>query len=77
MTDRSSLPRRTGVRWATALIGLLFLAIAGYLALQALQPGSGIGTWIAVLVIGALGADSLIAALRARASLLMRIGPLP
>lgn len=74
MSEPASFHRRAGVRWATALIGLLFLGIAGYLALQ---PGNGIGAWLAVLVIGALGADSLIAALRARTSLIMRIGPLP
>lgn len=74
MSERTPFHRRAGVRWATALIGVLFLGIAGYLALQS---GNGIGAWIAVLIISALGADSLIAALRARASLLMRIGPLP
>jgi len=74
MSERTSFHRRTGPRWAAALVGLLFLGIAGYLALQ---PDNGVGTWIAVVIIGALGADSLIAALRARTSLLMRIGPLP
>lgn len=74
MSERPSFHRSAGARWAGALIGMLFLGIAGYLALQ---PGNGMGTWIAALLIGALGADSVIAALRARSSLIMRIGPLP
>jgi len=62
------------MRIVTAAIGLLFVVAAVVILFVA--DGS-VKTWIAAGVVGGLGLDALVSALRARRSLLARIGPLP
>jgi hypothetical protein len=63
-------------RWVCAGVGLLFMVLA--LAIAISSDGSA-GGWVyaAAAVIGALGVEALVAAVRNRRSLLSRIGPLP
>lgn len=64
------------VRWVDVAIGLLLVgcSIASVVAsADDLRPGAV----IAALVIGGLGLDALVSALRRRRSLVSRIGPLP
>lgn len=74
MSEPPEPHQRTVGRWLAAIIGLMFVAIAGYLALR---PDNGTGAWIAAAILALLGIDALIAAVRARPSLIGRIGPLP
>ena len=58
----------------TFAFGTLFVACAvAIFIVSELSPG----VWIAGIVIGGLGLDAIISALRSRKSLLARIGPLP
>ncbi|MCD6679877.1 MAG: hypothetical protein LT102_04350 [Burkholderiaceae bacterium] len=59
-----------------SLLGVAFVAIALYLLLRP-HPSSLAGSLAAALVLGVLGVDALVSALRSRRSLLSRIGPLP
>ena len=61
-------------RWVTALFGGFLIGVA---ALVVIWSEGGIGPLIATLVLVALGVDAVLSALRKRASLLERIGPLP
>jgi uncharacterized membrane protein YczE len=57
-------------------MGALFVALAIAIVAVVERP-MGLGALIAALVIGLLGIDALINAVRNRRSLLSRIGPLP
>jgi uncharacterized membrane protein YdcZ (DUF606 family) len=63
-------------RWIGACLGAVFLAAAIVIVVQGL-PGPSAGEIVAALVLGGLGLDAVISALRDRRSLLERIGPLP
>jgi hypothetical protein len=65
-----------GSRIVTGCIGALFVALAIAIVAVVERP-MGPGALIAALVIGLLGIDALINAVRNRRSLLSRIGPLP
>lgn len=62
-------------RTFTFLIGAMFLGIG--IALPFIAPEAGWGGIVAAIVVGGLGLDAVVAALRNRPSLLARIGPLP
>lgn len=67
---------RQGNRIVTGCMGALFVALA--IAIIAVVDWPiGPGALVAALVIGLLGIDALISAVRAKRSLLSRIGPLP
>ncbi len=74
--DKDSYVHLTQRRIVSAAFGILFLTIAIVLVFL-IDASNPIGSVIAVLVIGALGLDSLLAAIRPRVSLIERIGPLP
>ncbi len=61
-------------RTVTCLFGVFFvgLAVAIFIAAEL-----SVGVWIAGFVIGGIGLDAVISAIRRRKSLLGRIGPLP
>ena len=63
-------------RVADALFGTFFLALAAAVLVLAWHS-SPIGSVIAALVLGFLGAEAIVSAVRCRRSLLSRIGPLP
>ena len=65
-----------GSRIVTGCMGALFVALAIAIIAVVDRP-MGPGALVAALVIGLLGIDALISAVRARRSLLSRIGPLP
>jgi hypothetical protein len=65
-----------GSRIVTGCMGALFFALAIALIAVADRP-IGLGALGAAMVIGLLGIDALISAVRAKRSLLSRIGPLP
>jgi hypothetical protein len=63
-------------RWATAVVGLLFVGIA--IAIVCLLAADlSFGSLAVAAVIGGLGIDALLSAARKRRSILSRIGPLP
>ena len=57
-------------------MGALFVALAIAIIVVVDRP-IGLGALVAAMVIGLLGIDALISAVRAKRSLLSRIGPLP
>lgn len=61
-------------RWVTAAIGLLFAASA--VAIVVVSDRS-VGPLLAAGVVGALGVDAVVSALRNKRAMLSRIGPLP
>ena len=61
-------------RIVTAGIGALFVVLA---VLIVCLSGNGWPAWLAALVVGGLGVDALVSALRKRRCLLARLGPLP
>ncbi len=63
-------------RVITAGLGLLFILVAVVIAVWS-DPPMHLGAVLTALVIGALGLDALISAVRRKRSLLSRIGPLP
>lgn len=63
-------------RIVTAAFGLFFLAIAVVIVFVA-DASNTLGATIAALVVGVLGLDAVLAAIRRRRSLLERIGPMP
>lgn len=65
-----------GSRKADAIVGALFLAV-GVAILPAAWPSTPLGAVAAAALVGGLGLEAIIAALRGRRSLLSRIGPLP
>ena len=65
-----------GSRIVTGCMGALFVALAIAIIVVADWP-LGPGALVAALVIGLLGIDALIGAVRGKRSLLSRIGPLP
>lgn len=75
MEERTERPHRFD-RWIAAGIGVLFVAIA--VTIVAESTGTPrLVVWLAALVIGALGIDAVVGAVRNRRCLLSRIGPLP
>jgi hypothetical protein len=65
-----------GGRIVTGCMGALFVALAIAIVVVVDRP-MGPGALAAAFVIGLLGVDALINAVRDRRSLLSRIGPLP
>lgn len=65
-----------GSRIVTGCVGALFVALAIAIIAVVDRP-IGLGAVVAAMVIGLLGIDALISAVRAKRSLLSRIGPLP
>jgi hypothetical protein len=65
-----------GSRIVTGCMGALFVALAIAIIAVVDRP-IGLGALVAAIVIGLLGIDALISAVRAKRSLLSRIGPLP
>mgnify|MGYP006326401139 CR=1 FL=1 len=65
-----------GSRIVTGCMGALFVALAIAIIAVVDRP-IGPGALVAAFVIGLLGTDALISAIRAKRSLLSRIGPLP
>lgn len=63
-------------RWASALVGTLFVGVAVAIALLA-GHDAGWAAYLVAGIVGALGADALLCALRHRRCLLSRLGPLP
>jgi hypothetical protein len=59
-----------------AAFGLFFMGIAVAIVLLAVDANP-LGASAAALLIGGLGVDALLAAIRDRRSILSRIGPLP
>lgn len=59
-----------------ACLGAMFVLIALYLALSA-PSALGTGEIIAIVLLGGLGIDAIVSAVRDRRSLISRIGPLP
>jgi hypothetical protein len=74
--EGSRRTRSTLDRWVTAGFGVLFVGIAVAIVQAAISENPW-GAGLSALVTGALGVDALMAAIRGRASLLSRIGPLP
>lgn len=64
------------LRWVGACLGAAFVAAAAVIVVQGM-PDLGVGEIVAALVVGGLGLDAVISAIRDRRSLLARIGPLP
>jgi len=62
-------------RLVTALIGVVFLGAAIAVAVR-FGSDPDLGALFAVLILGGLGMDALVAVVRKRRSLLSRIGPL-
>jgi threonine/homoserine/homoserine lactone efflux protein len=67
--------RSTAQRWGDACIGALFVGCA--VAILALFPLSDWAAMLAVIALLLLGIDALLAARKARPSLLSKVGPLP
>jgi hypothetical protein len=65
-----------GSRIVTGCMGASFVALAIAIIAVVDRP-IGLGALVAAIVIGLLGIDALISAVRAKRSLLSRIGPLP
>ena len=63
-------------RWVAAAIGALFIAIALFILVSS-PDALGLGALLAVVVIGGLGLEAVVSAVRNRRCLLSRIGPLP
>jgi hypothetical protein len=61
-------------RGITAGIGLLFAALGAWIAVEIADAWPA---YLAAVIVGGLGIDAILAALRGRRSLLSRIGPLP
>lgn len=66
--------RSTAYRAFTAVLGIIFVGIA--IVILAISERT-FGPLAAAVVIGALGVDAIVSALRNRESWLARIGPLP
>lgn len=67
---------RTSERWVGAAFGLFLVGMAVAIVLLA-ADANPLGASAAALLIGGLGVDALVAAIRDRRSILSRIGPLP
>ena len=64
----------TVYRCITAAFGLLFLAVAVVIVVIS---ELSLGVLVAIGLVGGLGADALISAMRGKRAMLSRIGPLP
>lgn len=74
--ELSGRMRSRSYRWVTAMVGLLFIVLA--IAILANADGDRkLGATLAAVVVGGLGVDAMVSAVRNRLSLLARIGPLP
>jgi hypothetical protein len=76
VSDGRKQDESNGSRIVAGCMGALFVALAFAIIGLADRP-MGSGALIAALVIGLLGVDALINAVRNKRSLLSRIGPLP
>lgn len=69
-------PRKNSERWVAGAVGVLFIGIA----MAIVYASAGDYTFVVIvtaIVIGGLGVDALLSAVRNRRSILSRIGPLP
>ena len=73
-TTESHPAHSTAYRIVTFSFGVLFVTCAVAIFMIS---GLALGVWIAGIVIGGLGLDAMISAIRSRKSLLARIGPVP
>ncbi len=77
--EKPELPRgmrSRSYRWVTATVGLVFVMLA--IAILATADGDRkLGATLAAVVVGGLGVDAMVSAVRDRLSILARIGPLP
>lgn len=78
MSEPHNEPNRESpaARIGSAVIGVLFIAAAMLILLET-SPFTSPWQPIAALVIGALGLDGVVSALRGKRSILSRIDPLP
>ena len=63
-------------RWVTAGFGLVFVGLAIAILLAA-DSQRKLGSAVAAAIVGGLGGDAIVSAVRGRRSLLSRLGPLP
>ncbi len=63
-------------RWVTAAVGILFVGIAIAIVYWS-AADHPLGASATAAVVGGLGLDALVSAVRSRRSILSRIGPLP
>lgn len=75
MDERSERTNRWD-RWIAAGAGVLFVGLAVAIVVESTDTPQPLA-WLAALVIGALGLDAVVGAVRNRRCLLSRIGPLP
>ncbi len=78
MIDNPNAAKDQGMRErvAAVLVGALFVAIA-IVILASFMHDLSVGPVLAAVVIGGLGIEALLSAVRNRRCLLSRIGPLP
>lgn len=76
MTGHDNRSVGTLDRWVAAAIGTLFIAIALFILVSS-ADAPGLGALLAAAVIGGLGLEAVISAVRNRRCVLSRIGPLP
>ena len=76
MSDGRNQDESNGSRIVAGCMGALFVALAFAIIGLADRP-LGPGALVAALVVGWLGIDALVNAVRNKRSLLSRIGPLP
>ncbi|WP_156119932.1 hypothetical protein [Leptolyngbya sp. KIOST-1] len=77
--EKPELPRgmqSRSYRWVTAGFGLVFVGLAIAILLAA-DSQRKLGSAVATAIVGGLGGDAIVSAVRGRRSLLSRIGPLP
>lgn len=63
-------------RWFSLGLGLLLIGASGY-ALVQFGAAGGLGSVVGAVVLGGLGLEATLAAIRDRRSWLARLGPLP
>jgi uncharacterized membrane protein YdcZ (DUF606 family) len=76
VSDGRNQAESNGSRVVGGCMGALFVALAIAIIGFADRP-LGAGALVAALVVGLLGVDALVNAVRSKRSLLSRIGPLP
>lgn len=70
------MSKRRVSRTVDAIVGTVFLLVAGAILLAAWQS-TPLGAAIAAALVGGLGIEAIVSAVRSKGSLISRIGPLP
>ncbi|GEM_PF-2913521 len=70
------MTRGKSERIVTTIFGIFFVILAGVILVAAWES-TPIGAVVVALIVGLLGAEAIVSAMRDRPSLLSRIGPLP